>query len=66
MGTHYSKKNRVRVGQLWQKKDTGIIVEILNKGKSPYFNTKRVNRNKKNGSHSITTYDLTKHYTLIN
>lgn len=58
-------KNLVKKGQLWKKNDTGIVVEILQKRNNPYWSTRRVNKNKKNGCHIITEYDLIKHYTLL-
>lgn len=58
-------RNLIKTGQLWKKRDTGIIVEILGKSKEPYYNTRRVNKNKKNGAHHISIYDLLKHYEKV-
>jgi len=59
------KRNAVKAGQLWEKQDTGIVIEIVARHKSPYWKTRRINRNKGNGAHTITTYDLVKYYRLL-
>jgi len=65
MAVARNKRNAVKSGQLWKKRDTGIIIEIVGKGKGAYYNTRRVNKNLKNGCHQITLYDLLKYYDKV-
>lgn len=59
------KRNTVKVGQMWRKKDTGVEVQIFAKHRGAYWKTKRVCKGKNNGTHIITTYDLVKYYVLL-
>lgn len=65
MAVAHNKRNIVKNGQHWKKRDTGVTIEILKKAKSPYYRTIRVNKNKKNGVHQISLYDLLKYYDLL-
>ena len=59
-----SKVNKtIKPGSLFKKKDTGIIIEIVCRGKNDKYTTRRINRNTKGKSaHQIARHDLDKHY----
>lgn len=53
----------IKPGQLFKKRDTGIVIEVIGKGKNDKYTTRRVNRNiGKKSSHQIARHDLDKHY----
>lgn len=64
MGIPKAARNMFKPGQLWQKKDTGVVVEIIGKHAEPYVKTRKL-RCSRNATHIISKYDLTKHYQRI-
>lgn len=64
MGLPKVARNTVKPGQQWQKKDTGVIVQIIGKHAEPYVKTKKL-RCSRNATHIISKYDLIKHYQLV-
>lgn len=60
-----TKRNSVKAGQYWQKKDTGVVVYIQAKHKEPFMRTVKADRKNSKSSHIISKYDLLKYYTLL-
>lgn len=62
-----AKANKIKPGSLFKKKDTGVIIRVISKGKNDGYTTARVNKNiNKKGSHEIKAHDLLKHYVRLN
>jgi hypothetical protein len=60
------RANKIGPGDLFKKKDTGIIIEIVSRANSSAYMTRRVNKNMgAKSSHKIMTHDLLKHYIRI-
>jgi len=57
--------NKIKPNTLFKKKDTGIIIKVVSKGKNDTYTTCRLNRNLNNGAHQIKKHDLLKHYIRL-
>lgn len=58
------EKTHIRRRQLWQKKDSGAIFEIIKKVGSRW-RAANIKRRGLNGSHLIQEHDLHKHWILL-